>query len=132
MNIHEYQAKEILKKFGAPVLNGTVILDPKETNEKIKKLKSSNLIIKAQIHAGGRGKAGGIKLIKNFKDLSKEVKDMFGKILVTPQTGPGGKKVNRIYIEETCEVCHETVELSYKDWKMNTKGGSRSFICKIH
>jgi len=104
MNIHEYQAKEILKKFGAPVLNGTVILDPKETNEKIKKLKSSNLIIKAQIHAGGRGKAGGIKLIKNFKDLSKEVKDMFGKILVTPQTGPGGKKVNRIYIEETCEV----------------------------
>jgi len=104
MNIHEYQAKEILKKFGVPVLNGTVILDPKETNEKIKKLKSSNLIIKAQIHAGGRGKAGGIKIIKNFKDLNKEVKDMFGKILVTPQTGSAGKKVNRIYIEETCEV----------------------------
>ena len=104
MNIHEYQAKEILKKFGVPVLNGTVILDPKETNEKIKKLKSSNLIIKAQIHAGGRGKAGGIKIIKNFKDLNKEVKDMFGKILITPQTGTAGKKVNRIYIEETCKV----------------------------
>jgi len=104
MNIHEYQAKEILKKFGAPVLNGIVIFDPKETNEKIKKLKSSNLIIKAQIHAGGRGKAGGIKIIKNFKDLNKEVKDMFGKILITPQTGTAGKKVNRIYIEETCKV----------------------------
>ena len=107
MNIHEHQAKEILKKFDIPILNGVVIFDSKEINEKIKKLKSSNLVIKAQIHAGGRGKAGGIKIVKNFNDLNKEVKDMFGKTLITHQTGPAGKKVNRIYIEETCEVKKE-------------------------
>ena len=107
MNIHEHQAKEILKKFDIPILNGVVIFDPKEINEKIKKLKSPNLVIKAQIHAGGRGKAGGIKIVKNFNDLNKEVKDMFGKTLITHQTGPAGKKVNRIYIEETCEVKKE-------------------------
>ncbi len=107
MNIHEHQAKEILKKFDIPILNGVVIFDPKEINEKIKKLKSPNLVIKAQIHAGGRGKAGGIKIVKNFNDLNKEAKDMFGKTLITHQTGPAGKKVNRIYIEETCEVKKE-------------------------
>ena len=107
MNIHEHQAKEILKKFDIPILNGVVIFDSKEINEKIKKLKSSNLVIKAQIHAGGRGKAGGIKIVKNFNDLNKEAKDMFGKTLITHQTGPAGKKVNRIYIEETCEVKKE-------------------------
>ena len=107
MNIHEHQAKEILKKFDIPILNGVVIVDSKEINEKIKKLKSSNLVIKAQIHAGGRGKAGGIKIVKNFNDLNKEVKDMFGKTLITHQTGPAGKKVNRIYIEETCEIKKE-------------------------
>jgi len=107
MNIHEHQAKEILKKFDIPILNGVVIFDSKEINKKIKKLKSPNLVIKAQIHAGGRGKAGGIKIVKNFNDLNKEVKDMFGKTLITHQTGPAGKKVNRIYIEETCEVKKE-------------------------
>ncbi len=107
MNIHEHQAKEILKKFDIPILNGVVIFDSKEINEKIKKLKSPNLVIKAQIHAGGRGKAGGIKIVKNFNDLNKEAKDMFGKTLITHQTGPAGKKVNRIYIEETCEVKKE-------------------------
>jgi len=107
MNIHEYQAKEILKRFGIPTLNGVVIYDLIEVTKKIKKLNSSNFIIKAQIHAGGRGKAGGIKIIKNFNKLNEEVKNMFGKTLITHQTGPAGKKVKRIYIEETCEIKKE-------------------------
>ena len=107
MNIHEHQAKEILKRFGIPILNGVVIYDLIEVTKKIKKLNSSNFIIKAQIHAGGRGKAGGIKIIKNFNKLNEEVKNMFGKTLITHQTGPAGKKVKRIYIEETCEIKKE-------------------------
>jgi len=107
MNIHEHQAKEILKKFGIPILNGVVVYDLIEVTKKIKKLNSSNFVIKAQIHAGGRGKAGGIKIIKNFNKLNEEVKNMFGKTLITHQTGPAGKKINRIYIEETCEIKKE-------------------------
>ena len=68
MNIHEHQAKEILKEFGAPISNGVVILSIDEINEKIKKLKSKEFVLKAQIHAGGRGKAGGVKLIRNISD----------------------------------------------------------------
>ena len=92
MNIHEYQAKDLLKKFGAPVPKGVVICDIKEVSQKIKTLKTNNLVVKAQIHAGGRGKAGGIKLVKSNKDLIKETSNMFGKILITHQTGPQGKK----------------------------------------
>ena len=104
MNIHEYQAKEILNQFGAPTPNGFVILNLKELKTKIKKLNTKNLVLKAQIHAGGRGKAGGIKLIKNTDELVKEAEKMFGKILITKQTGLSGKKVNRLYIEETCNI----------------------------
>ena len=107
MNIHEYQAKEILRQFGAPVLKGVVILDLKEIKKKIENLNSKNLILKAQIHAGGRGKAGGIKLTKNINELIKEAKEMYGKILVTHQTGPSGKRVNKLYIEETCDIAKE-------------------------
>ncbi len=82
MNIHEHQAKEILKKFGIPILDGVVIYDIKEVAKKIKKLNSSDFVIKAQIHAGGRGKAGGIKIIKNFNKLNEEVKNMFEKHLL--------------------------------------------------
>ena len=99
MNIHEHQAKEILKEFGAPVSNGVVILSPNEIDEKISQLKSKEFVLKAQIHAGGRGKAGGVKLIKNFKELKKEAENMMGKILITHQTGPEGKEVKRLYIE---------------------------------
>ena len=69
MNIHEHQAKEILKEFGAPVSNGVVIFSPNEVKEKISKLNSKEFVLKAQIHAGGRGKAGGVKLIKDEKSL---------------------------------------------------------------
>jgi succinyl-CoA synthetase beta subunit len=107
MNIHEYQAKEILRKYEAPVPNGVTILKLNEIEEKIKKLNKKNFVIKAQIHAGGRGKAGGIKLVKNKEDLLKEAKIMFGKTLITHQTGPEGKKVKRLYIEEATEISKE-------------------------
>ena len=107
MNIHEHQAKDILKEFGAPVSNGVVIYSLSEIKEKIKKLKSKEFVLKAQIHAGGRGKAGGVKLVKNLEDLEKEAKKMMGKTLITHQTGPAGKEVKRLYIEEASDISKE-------------------------
>ena len=107
MNIHEHQAKKILKEFGVPVSNGVVILSVDEIRREITKLKSDKFVVKAQIHAGGRGKAGGIKLVNNIQDLENEAKKMFGKILVTHQTGPGGKEVKRLYIEEASNISKE-------------------------
>ena len=107
MNIHEYQAKEILKEFGAPVSKGEVIFSINEIKEKISKLKSQTLVLKAQIHAGGRGKAGGVKIISDRSNLVPEAKKMMGKILVTHQTGPEGKEVKRLYIEEASEISKE-------------------------
>ena len=103
MNIHEYQAKEILKDFGAPVSNGFVIFNPQELDKNLKKLKSEKFVVKAQIHAGGRGKAGGVKLVGR-PEIFSEVKKMFGKVLVTHQTGPQGKKVKRVYIQEAYDI----------------------------
>ena len=107
MNIHEHQAKEILKEFGAPVTNGVVIFSLDEIKKKISELKSKEFVLKAQIHAGGRGKAGGVKLIKKLSDLESEAKKMMGKILVTHQTGPTGKEVKRLYIEEASDISKE-------------------------
>ena len=107
MNIHEHQAKEILKEFGAPVSNGVVVESLNEIREKISKLKSKEYVLKAQIHAGGRGKAGGVKLIKSISELEIEAKKMMGKILVTHQTGPEGKEVKRLYIEEASDISKE-------------------------
>ena len=107
MNIHEYQAKDLLREFGVPVPKGVVIYNIKEVSQKIKTLGTNNLVVKAQIHAGGRGKAGGIKLVKTNKDLIKETSNMFGKTLITHQTGSKGKKVKRLYIEEASEIQKE-------------------------
>ena len=107
MNIHDYQAKEILKKYGAPVSNGVVISSLSEIKSKINKLRGENFVLKAQIHAGGRGKAGGVKLVKNLQELDREAKNMLGKILVTPQTSKDGKKVEKIYIEEASDISKE-------------------------
>ena len=107
MNIHEYQAKQILKEYGAPVSNGIVILSVSEIKEKISELKSKEFVLKAQIHAGGRGKAGGVKLIKDLSELEKEAEKMMGKVLITHQTGPSGKKVKRLYIEEASDISKE-------------------------
>ena len=107
MNIHEHQAKEILKKFGAPVSNGVVITSLSEIKDKISNLKSEQFVLKAQIHAGGRGKAGGVKLVKGISELLQESKKMMGKILITHQTGPEGKEVKRLYIEEASNILKE-------------------------
>ena len=107
MNIHEHQAKEILKEFGAPVSNGVVINSIDEIKEKISKLNTKEFVLKAQIHAGGRGKAGGVKLVKNVSDLETEAKKMMGKTLITHQTGPEGKQVKRLYIEEASDISKE-------------------------
>jgi len=107
MNIHEHQAKEILREFGAPVSKGQVIFSLNELKEKISKLKSKEFVLKAQIHAGGRGKAGGVKLIKDPEELEIQAKKMMGKVLITHQTGPEGKKVKRLYVEEASEILKE-------------------------
>ena len=107
MNIHEHQAKDLLKEFGAPVSRGIVINSIDEIDKKISKLKSKNFVLKAQIHAGGRGKAGGVKLVKNIEELKLEAKKLLGKTLITHQTGPSGKEVKRLYIEEASEISKE-------------------------
>jgi succinyl-CoA synthetase beta subunit len=107
MNIHEHQAKEILKEFGIKVPNGVLILKLSEIDQKFKILKTKKVVIKAQIHAGGRGKAGGIKIINSIKDLKLEAKNLLGKKLVTPQTNSEGKEVKRLYLEETCDIKKE-------------------------
>ena len=107
MNIHEHQAKDILREYGAPVSNGIVIFSESEIEKKIKNFNCKEIVLKAQIHAGGRGKAGGIKLLKNDENLIKEAKSMFGKNLITHQTGPQGKEVKRLYIEDASEISKE-------------------------
>ena len=107
MNIHEHQAKEILKEFEAPVSNGVVIYSKDEIEDKISHLKGEQYVLKAQIHAGGRGKAGGVKLVKSVSDLILEAKKMMGKILITHQTGPEGKEVKRLYVEEASDISKE-------------------------
>ena len=107
MNIHEHQAKEILKKFGARVPNGVPIFSLNEIEQKVELIKSNKIVLKAQIHAGGRGKAGGIKIVNNVYELMDQAKKLFGKKLVTHQTGPQGREVKRLYIEEASEIAKE-------------------------
>ena len=107
MNIHEHQAKKILKEFGAPISNGVVILSLDNLKKEIAKLKSKKYVLKAQIHAGGRGKAGGVKLINTLDELEIEAKKMMGKVLITHQTGPEGRKVKRLYVEEASDISQE-------------------------
>ena len=107
MNIHEHQAKEIFKKFGIKVPNGITIFSLNEIDQKIKILNTNKIVLKAQIHAGGRGKAGGIKIVDSVIQLKNEAKKLLGKKLITPQTGPKGTKVKRLYLEETCDISRE-------------------------
>ena len=106
MNIHEHQAKDILKDFGAPITEGIIIFNSENIIEKIKDFDTDQFVLKAQIHAGGRGKAGGVKLVKK-KDIINEAKKLFGKVLVTPQTGPEGRVVKRIYIQKAYDIKKE-------------------------
>ena len=104
MNIHEHQAKELLKKFGVNVPFGVFGLSVEEVLEKAKLLKTEKFVLKAQIHAGGRGKAGGVKILETLDELEKSSRELFGKKLVTHQTGPEGKEVKRLYVEESSNI----------------------------
>ncbi len=107
MNVHEYQAKELMRKFGIKVLGGQVAKSVDEAVEAAKKLGGKVWVVKAQIHAGGRGKAGGVKVAKSLDEVKKYPSDILGKTLVTFQTGPQGKKVHTLLIEEGCDIDHE-------------------------
>ena len=104
MNIHEHQAKQILKRYGATVPEGIFALNVKELIEKAKSLKTEKYVLKAQIHAGGRGKAGGVKILNTLNELQKAAQELLGKILVTHQTGPEGREVKRLYVEESSNI----------------------------
>jgi succinyl-CoA synthetase beta subunit len=107
MNIHEYQAKGVLKKFGVPVPRGIPAMSIDEAVKNAQELGGPVWVVKAQIHAGGRGKAGGVKVVKSIDDVKKEATRILGSTLVTHQTGPKGKQVNRLYIEEGSAIDKE-------------------------
>ena len=104
MNIHEHQAKEILKKYGATVPDGVYAFNVQDLIEKAKSLKTEKFVLKAQIHAGGRGKAGGVKILDTIEDLTAAAKKLLGRKLVTPQTGDSGKEVKRLYVEASSNI----------------------------
>ena len=107
MNIHEHQAKEILKKYGAIVPEGVFAFTVEDLIEKAKKLKTEKFVLKAQIHAGGRGKAGGVKILNNIDELTKASRELLGKKLITPQTGSEGREVKRLYVEASSNIDKE-------------------------
>src|SRR5215212_9604549 len=107
MNIHEYQAKAVLRDFGVPTPRGHAAFTVEEAVKAADELATPVLVVKAQIHAGGRGKAGGVKVVKSIDDVRKEATRLLGSILVTHQTGPRGKQVNRLYIEEGSSIERE-------------------------
>ena len=130
MNIHEYQAKALLAKYGVAVPRGGVAYTPEEAVEVAKSLGGPVWVVKAQIHAGGRGKAGGVKVVKSLDDVAATAKNMLGMTLVTHQTGPEGKEVKRVYIEEGCDIRRELYlgvvidrETSSVTFMASTEGG---------
>jgi len=107
MNIHEHQAKQILKKYGAIVPKGVFALTVDELVKEAKSLKTKKYVLKAQIHAGGRGKAGGVKILNTIEELKLAAKELLGKKLITHQTGPEGREVKRLYVEESSDIDKE-------------------------
>src|SRR5580693_8416627 len=107
MNIHEYQAKEVLRGFGAPVPSGKPAFSVEEAVQAAQSLPGPVWVVKAQIHAGGRGKGGGVKVVKSIDDVRKEAERMLGMTLVTHQTGPHGRVVKRLYIEDGSAIERE-------------------------
>lgn len=107
MNIHEYQAKKIIAGYGVKVPRGHVVYTPSEAEQAAKDLDSNVFVVKAQIHAGGRGKGGGVKVVKSASKVREQAKQILGMTLVTKQTGPKGKVVKRVYVEEGCDIARE-------------------------
>ncbi|MBL1353447.1 MAG: acetate--CoA ligase family protein, partial [Zetaproteobacteria bacterium] len=107
MNIHEYQAKKILKSFGVAIPKGQLAWTADEAVGAAKELGGSVWVVKAQIHAGGRGKAGGVRICKSLSDVKKAAAALLGSVLVTKQTGAAGKEVGKVYIEEGLAIARE-------------------------
>lgn len=107
MNIHEYQAKQVLRKFGVPTSHGVVALNKKEIDGLLDGLDAKLYVVKAQIHAGGRGKAGGVKVTRSKEEAKRFAHEMFDMTLITHQTGPEGQKVKRVYVESGCDILKE-------------------------
>ncbi|HAZ12439.1 MAG: succinate--CoA ligase subunit beta [Bdellovibrionales bacterium GWA2_49_15] len=124
MNVHEYQAKDLMRKFGIKVLRGKVAKSISEAVDGAKSLGGNIWVVKAQIHAGGRGKAGGVKLAKSLDEVKLHAEAILGKTLVTHQTGPEGKKVQTLLIEEGCKIEHEY----YVGIVLDRNKGKLSFI----
>ena len=127
MNIHEHQAKKLLKEFGAPVPNGVYGFSVDEILKKSKLLKTNKYVLKAQIHAGGRGKAGGITIANSLDELKQAADQLFGKTLITHQTGPKGKKVERLYVEEASNINKEF----YLSCLVDRKSSKIAFISSV-
>ena len=131
MNIHEYQAKNILYKYGVKVPKGKIALSPQEAKNKAKEIKGNKWVVKAQIHAGGRGKAGGVKIARSIEEVKDIAENMIGMNLITPQTGTEGQRVNKVYIEEGIDIVLElylgmTLDRSKGQFAMmvSTEGGT--------
>ena len=131
MNIHEYQAKNILYKYGVKVPKGKIALSPQEAKNKAKEIKGNKWVVKAQIHAGGRGKAGGVKIARSIGEVKDIAENMIGMNLITPQTGTEGQRVNKVYIEESIDIALElylgmTLDRSKGQFTMmvSTEGGT--------
>ena len=131
MNIHEYQAKNILYKYGVKVPKGKIALSPQEAKNKAKEIEGNKWVVKAQIHAGGRGKAGGVKIAHSLEEVKDIAENMIGMNLITPQTGTEGQRVNKVYIEEGIDIVLElylgmTLDRSKGQFTMmvSTEGGT--------
>ena len=123
MNIHEYQAKALLKQFNVAVPEGHPAFSVPEAVESAKQLESAGhkvYVVKAQIHAGGRGKAGGVKVVKSIEEVKEKASQILGKVLVTPQTGPEGKEVKRLYVEAGSNIKKEYYLSAVVDRKTKT------------
>ena len=107
MNVHEYQAKELFRSYGIPVPDGGVAFSADEASKVANSLSTDKVVVKAQVHAGGRGKAGGVKLVDSAEEAAEFANTMLGTNLVTFQTDANGQPINRILVEETCDIASE-------------------------
>ncbi|MGE0611829.1 MAG: ATP-grasp domain-containing protein, partial [Hyphomicrobiales bacterium] len=125
MNIHEYQAKQVLRQYGVPVARGGIAFTADEAVEAARNIDSSLWVVKAQIHAGGRGKGGGVKLARSLDEVRALADQMLGMTLITHQTGPEGKKVGRVYVEEGSGIRREL----YLSALVDRETSRIAFIC---
>ena len=141
MNIHEYQAKELFNEYNIPVSNGSVAFSKKEIEQSVKEIPGPIWVVKAQIHAGGRGKGGGVKVVSSPEEAINTAEEMFGMNLITPQTGKKGKIVNRVYIENgfdiekelylSCLVDRATSKIAFIVSKISSNNGMCICLEKI-